>query len=87
MSFLPYILNSDKMASLNTMVSKYKCDSKKTKTKTKTKQNKTNKIQKIYVKQHEYYLKNIIYIRSKRNTVTLYKKGTMKYNKNALKTQ
>ena len=85
MSFLPYILNSDKMASLNTMVSKYKCDSKKTKT--KTKQNKTNKIQKIYVKQHEYYLKNIIYIRSKRNTVTLYKKGTKKYNKNALKTQ
>jgi hypothetical protein len=86
MSFLPYILNSDKMASLNTMVSKYKYDSKK-KTKTKTKQNKTNKIQKIYVKQHEYYLKNIIYIKSKLNTVTLYKKGTKKYNKNALKTQ
>jgi hypothetical protein len=29
MSFLPYIFNNDKMASLNTMVSKYKYDSKK----------------------------------------------------------
>jgi hypothetical protein len=53
MSFLPYILNNDKMASLNTMVSKYKYDSKK-KTKTKTKQNKTKQ-----TKYRKYTLNNM----------------------------
>lgn len=51
MSFLPYILNSDKMASLNTMVSKYKYDSKK---KTKTKQSKIKQ-----TKYRKYTLNNM----------------------------